>query len=318
MKEFVVKQHNQPRLDTFLLEKMPECKHATLCQYLRKNKIKVDGKKQALSTRLAYGAIVRVYVPVSQKTGQKHEFLQAKPFFTVLFENSDLLIAEKPAGILTLDENHRQVDTLENRARRYCFENGTWKEGDFLPSVCHRLDTGTSGIVLIAKSEQARQEMMRLLAEHQIEKTYLCVTLGELKKRSATQTAYLYKDPVRGRVYIREQSGAGAKKIVTRYETMKSRKGLSLLKVNLITGRTHQIRAHLAFLGTPVLGDGKYGIEKENRKYKMKYQALCAYQIAFPEITTGVCRVLSNQCFTASEPWYVTKFREDAFFLKEE
>ena len=232
-------------------------------------------------------------------------FLSARPELCAVYEDSDVLVADKPAGLPVTDEDGRTADTLINRALLYLYHKGEYApERGWTPRLCHRLDTGTSGLVLIAKTQQAEALLLHLVKERMIEKKYLCVTYGHPSPAAATLRGYLQKDARQARVRILDTPAPGAKDIVTKYKTLAVSGRLALLEVELVTGRTHQIRAHLASIGCPILGDGKYGNNAANRELKLKYQALCAYSLHFPALPDGSCAALSGKTLYASRPWY--------------
>jgi 23S rRNA pseudouridine955/2504/2580 synthase len=277
-----------------------------LHKYLRENKIKVDGKKQPLSFRLMPGMQVRLYAPeceLSENVGPA--FLRAREALSVVYEDAQLLVADKPAGLPVCGEEE-QPDTLENRVRLYLYRRGEWMpDSGFAPSLCHRLDTGTSGLVLLAKTEAAHKAALELIRTRAVEKRYLCVTFGRPHPPAGTLGGYLLKDAAAGHVRIVQQSRPGAKEVVTRYRTVAVSGRLALLEVELVTGRTHQIRAHMAEIGCPILGDSKYGNNSVNRALHMKYQALCAWSLHFPTLpSTHPCAGLSDQTLYAPQPWY--------------
>ena len=174
-----------------------------------------------------------------------------------------------------------------------------------LPRLCHRLDTGTSGLVLLAKTPEAEEFLLEAIRKRSIRKRYLCVTFGRPQPAEATLHDYLLKDAESGTVHVIKSARPGAKEIITQYETLSVSGRLALLRVELVTGRTHQIRAHLASIGCPILGDSKYGNNAANRELKLKYQALCAWEIAFPQqIESPAFRYLEGKSFHASKPWY--------------
>lgn len=302
MKEWIFNEREPLRLDRFLARELPGTPYGVLQRYLRQNKLKVNGKKVPLSARLEAGDVVRAYLPQAQQAAPQAPYLLAKPIFTAVYEDSQVLIGYKPAGVLTLDETGQTTDTFENRARRYLHDKQELDDS-YLPHVCHRLDTGTSGLVLIAKTAEAQAQLLTLIRDRKLEKQYLCVTLGHPKPNEQTMQAYLVKDSKNSCVRVFDRPCPGGQSILTAYRTLASSGPLSLLEITLITGRTHQIRAHMAHIGCPVLGDGKYGIEKENRLRRMKYQALCAYRLTFPALD-GPCSGLSQQSFSCEWPWY--------------
>lgn len=292
MQELHVKSLLPVRLDKYLMEQFPALGLGRLNKALRENKIKLNGKKQPLATRVQNGDVIRVYLLDDQLglTSQEGpEFLQARAPAEFIYENDDLIVANKPAGIpVDGDES----DTLLNRVLRRLYEEKRW-DAAHEPRLCHRLDTGTSGLVIIAKTPEAEELFLSAIKNREVQKTYLCVTFGRPMPPDATLGGYLLKDADRGIVKIVEDKQPGAKEVETRYETIAVSGRLALLKVQLITGRTHQIRAQLAAAGHPLLGDGKYGRERENKKFgRTGGQALYSYKLAFHFTTDAGC--LSN------------------------
>ncbi len=313
MREFVITETPPPRLAAALLSRFPTLSAGSLHKYLRENKIKVYGNRLPLSARLARGSSVRVYLPDALLDAPEGlPFLAARPELRIVYEDGAVLAVDKPAGLPVEEETGRAADTLIHRAMLYLYRKGEFapRQG-FTPCLCHRLDTGTSGLVLVAKTPQAHQRLLGLIRLRSIEKKYLCVTYGHPVPNAATLRAYLYKDARQGRVYVRGTPGPGAKEIVTGYQTLAVSGRLALLEVMLVTGRTHQIRAHLASIGCPVLGDGKYGCNTVNRELRLKYQALCAYSLRFPALPPDdPCAALSEKTLHAAEPWYAGQVRD--------
>ena len=298
-------------LDAFLHRSEPSLTVGALHRYLRENKIKVNGKKLPLSARLAAGDVVRLYLPGQPAQGEGPAYLAAKPYFTPVYEDAQVLVAQKPAGLLVQDEAGAQADTLLNRARRYLYEKGELAaNAPWLPQLCHRLDTGTSGLVILAKTPAALAQMTELIRTRTVQKEYLCVTVGAPARPQAELRGFLVKNAKRGTVRVTATAQRGAKEIITRYETLCKSGALALLRVQLVTGRTHQIRAHLASIGCPVLGDSKYGNTQANRAWHFKYQALCAYSLRFPVMEKeSPCAGLSGKTLFAEEPWYAAQIK---------
>ena len=159
-------------------------------------------------------------------------------------------------------------------------------------------------MVIIAKTPEAEQLFLEVIKNREVKKTYLCVTFGRPTPPDGTLGGYLLKDADRGIVKIVPDKQPGAKDVETQYETVAVSGRLALLKVRLITGRTHQIRAHMASIGCPILGDSKYGNNTANRELKLKYQALCAWELVLPRFTTPDFVDLSGKTFRAPKPWY--------------
>lgn len=288
-------------LQQFLQQEFPLLTAGQCNKFLRENKIKLNGKKQPLNTALRPHDEIKIFIQEEylQIPNEENRYQFAKDLDNVVFEDENLIVADKPAGLAVSDETGEARDTLILRAKKYLMAKGEQED----PRLCHRLDTGTSGLVLIAKNEKTEKFLTNLIREHRIRKEYVCVTFGRPQPASATLRGYHVKDAAAGRVYIQQNAGKDAKKVETRYETMAVSGRLALLKVEIVTGRTHQIRAHLADIGCPILGDSKYGNNAANRELKLKYQALCAWKLTFPEIE-GNYAAWSGRKLSASKPWY--------------
>lgn len=292
MKEIRVNSLLPVRLDKYLMQQFPALGPGRLNKALRENKIKLNGKKQPLSTRVQNGDIIKLYLLDEQ--------LEAQPLPDAVFvyEDDRLLVVNKPAGIAV---DGPEEDTLLTRVRSTLQRKGRPAHA----VLCHRLDTGTSGLVLLAKTPQAEVFLTQAIKERQITKHYLCVTFGRPQPPDALLRDYLLKDAERGLVRIVHTPADGAREVITGYETLAVSGRLALLKVELVTGRTHQIRAHLASIGCPILGDSKYGNNAANRELKFKYQALCARELAFPaQISDKDFSYLAGKRFYAEKPWY--------------
>ena len=303
MRKLIVATQTEQRLDKYLQQIFPSVGFGRWSRAVKENKLKVNGKKQPLSFRVQQGDEICIFLPEEILNGQTHKEKIA------VYEDENILICNKPAGLPVYGE---LPDTLLSRAQHYLQEKGEYTPGkDFEPCLCHRLDTGTSGLVIVAKNQKAESFIVNLMAAHQLKKEYLCVTFGKPVPTKAALKAYLYKDSVKGIVYIENAKRIGSKPIETHYQTLCSSKRLALLKVELITGRTHQIRAHMASIGCPVLGDSKYGNQTANREFKLKYQALCSWKLTFPEIESKQFAKLSNLEVCAEYPWYYQQMIEN-------
>ena len=307
MKILKVKCLAPTRLDHYLTQQYPALTPGRLNKALRENKIKLNGKKQPLSTRVMAGDEIRLFILDEQLDGGREadgpSWKNARGPAEAVYNGPQLLVVNKPAG---LPVDGPENDALLNRALLYLNKAGEYGEDSlYQPALCHRLDTGTSGLVLIAKTPEAEQILLEAIRERQVKKTYLCVTFGRPIPPEGTLGGYLLKDANLGKVQILPEKKPGAKEVCTEYETIAVSGRLALLKVRLITGRTHQIRAHMASIGCPILGDSKYGNNAANRELKLKYQALCAWELVMPDFpAASPLADVAGKVFHAPRPWY--------------
>ena len=307
MKILKVKCLAPTRLDHYLTQQYPALTPGRLNKALRENKIKLNGKKHPLSTRVMAGDEIKLFILDEQLDGGREAdgpaWKSARGPAEAVYNGPQLLVVNKPAG---LPVDGPESDTLLNRALLYLNKAGEYGEDSlYQPALCHRLDTGTSGLVLIAKTPEAEQILLEAIRERQVKKTYLCVTFGRPVPPEGTLGGYLLKDANLGKVQILPEKKPGAKEVCTEYETIAVSGRLALLKVRLITGRTHQIRAHMASIGCPILGDSKYGNNAANRELKLKYQALCAWELVMPDFpAASPLADVAGKVFHAPRPWY--------------
>ena len=224
----------------------------------------------------------------------------------------------KAPGVLCHETNGWSGATLIARVQAYLYQKREWRpreEHSFTPALCNRIDRNTGGIVIAAKNAEALRIMNEKIKEREIEKYYLCIVTGSPRPAEGTLTDYLFKDAVKNQVFVKKAPEPGARTAVTRYRTLAKKDGLSLLECELLTGRTHQIRAQLANAGCPLLGDGKYGSEKLRRRYGEKGQALWSYKLVFSFKTgAGVLEYLKNREFSVNNVPFVQKYFPGAEF----
>lgn len=272
------------RLDKFLTKAVPRLPQGLLYKYLRTKRIKVNGKRSEISYRLAEGDLVSLYIndEFFETTGEPLAFLKARDELEIIYEDENLLILNKPAGLVVHEDNAGAVDTLINRALKYLYRSGQFapeKENSFTPSLCHRIDRNTSGLVLCAKNAATLRVMNEKIKNRELTKLYRCLVFGTPSPSHAVKKAFLVKDESENRVAVYDHPVEGGRTAVTEYTVLETNGHMSLLEIDLHTGRTHQIRAHMAFLGHPLVGDTKYGIAKQNQGLPYRFQALCAYRI---------------------------------------
>ncbi len=287
MKTFIIGSNDAgQRLDKFLTKAVPGLPPALLYKSIRLKRIKCNGKRCEISTRLAQGDRLELYLNDDLFEGPSAEtaFLKVSGSLNILYEDENLLLLNKPVGLLVHEDDSGQTDTLINRVLRYLYDKKEYDpaaENSFVPALCNRIDRNTQGIVIAAKNAPTLRIMNQKIKEHQLQKLYLCVVFGTPAKSSDTLKGWLIKDSSQNQVQVLDRPRPGAKNILTRYRVLGSRGRFSLLEVELLTGRTHQIRAHMAHLGHPLLGDTKYGHNRDNKGLGYKHQALCAYRLKF-------------------------------------
>ncbi len=288
MRKFIINKNDaNQRLDKFITKSVPLLPTSLLYKYIRKKRIKVGGKKAELSYRLCEGDVVELYIndEFFEEIKEDTAFMHAVGTVDVVYEDENIMAVYKPCGLVVHeDDEGEKINTLISRIKKYLYDKGEYNpetENSFTPSLCNRIDRNTEGLVLAAKNAETLRIINQKIKDREINKFYYCIVKGIPAKKEATEKAYLIKDETKKQVKIYSAPKEGAKTILTHYKTVKSKNGQSLLEVELLTGRTHQIRAHMAFLGHPLLGDTKYGDPEYNKENGEKYQALCAYKLKF-------------------------------------
>jgi len=294
------------RLDKFMQKAFPGLPVPLLYKYIRKKNIRLNGKKCEVGTKLAQGDLLRLYLPpefFEKKEGS--QFLEAPSNIKVVYQDEHILLIDKPAGLLTHEDASEKRDTIINRAQHYLYKRGEYlpdEENSFAPALCNRIDRNTGGIVIVAKDFASLQILDEKIKERQITKLYLCVVHGTPAKSSALLEGYHTKDSATNMVRIKPRPSPGSKTALTRYKVLSSKDGFSLLEVELLTGRTHQIRSHMASIGHPVAGDTKYGLKSMNKNFPYQYQALWSYKLAFSFTSdAGILEYLKGREFALTD-----------------
>ncbi len=314
MKSFVINKNDSgQRLDKFIQKAFPRLPQSLMYKYIRLKRIKLNGKRCEVSTRLSEGDTLDMYIndEFFSETAD-NEFLSVSGSISVVYEDENVLLVNKPCGLVVHEDNENTVDTLINRIKKYLYDKKEYdpdNEASFAPALCNRLDRNTQGIVICAKNSESLRLLNQAVKDRHIDKRYLCVVLKEPSPKESVIRAYLLKNETENKVYIYDHQVSGSKSIVTGYHVLKTNGELSLCEIELITGRTHQIRAHMAYIGHHILGDGKYGKNEFNRRYNVKTQALCAYKLSFRKnFNFGMLDYLSGREFKIEDVWFVKKF----------
>lgn len=314
VKEFIINRNDSgQRLDKFMLKTVPRLPQSMMYKAIRNKRIKLNGKRAEISSRLCEGDTVQMYLNDEFfDSAPETEFMSVTSALNVLYEDGNILLLDKKNGMVVHEDNDNTADTLINRVKRYLYDKGEYDpnaENSFAPALCNRLDRNTGGIVIAAKNAESLRILNQKIRDREMEKYYLCITVGVPPKKSDTLTAYLEKDSASNTVKVTDRKSSTNKTIVTSYRVIRDNGKLALVEIKLGTGRTHQIRAHMAHIGCPLLGDGKYGINRINKEYKVKTQALYSYRLRFDFSTESGCLAyLDGKEFRAEKVWFEDMF----------
>ena len=230
-----------------------------------------------------------------------------------MYEDENILLCDKPQGLLSHPNEGEYNDTAISRIKRYLYEKKEYlpdSEMSFTPALVNRIDRNTAGIIIAAKNAESLRILNEKLKQRELHKLYLCVVIGTPKQKEGILKDYLQKNEKQNKVYISDKKQADSKEIATKYKVLSSKNGLSLVEIELLTGRTHQIRAHMSSLGHPLLGDGKYGTNEQNKKFGgYKKQFLCSYKLVFDFTTdAGILNYLNHKEFQVEDVWFKQAF----------
>ena len=287
MHELIIKKNDAgQRLDKFITKTL-DLPMSLLYKSIRLKKIKVNRKRAEVGTILNEGDTIQCFLADSffEKEQEGDSLLRIAPKISVVYEDENILLVDKRPGVSVHEDEHGKNNTLITHIIAYLYQKGEYnpeEEQSFTPALCNRIDRNTGGIVIAAKNAEALRVMNEKIKNREIDKFYLAAIHGIPEKSIDTLTGYLLKDEKTNsvRVYTKNPP-RGAKNIITKYKVIAKASDSALLEVELLTGRTHQIRAHMAFVGHPLIGDGKYGVNKDDRSKGYKYQALYSYKLRF-------------------------------------
>ncbi len=315
MKELTVGPNDAgQRLDRFLAKAVPLLPASLAQKYIRLKRIKLGGARVERDTRLQAGDVLQLYIndEFFDKPWEDNAYLTvAAPKLSIVYEDENLLLVDKRPGIAVHAHDGAEYGrTLIDHIQAYLYQKREWRpreEHAFAPALCNRIDRNTGGIVIAAKNAEALRILNQKIKDRELDKRYLAIVEGTPKPKEGSLKGYLFKDAKQNRVFVSDSPKPGAKTCQTNYKVLQSRGGLSLVECELITGRTHQIRAQFAHAGHPLLGDGKYG--KLDKRYDRNYQALYSYRLTFTFTTdAGILEYLNGRSFRVENVDFVKEY----------
>lgn len=300
MKEFTIGPNDSgQRLDRFLSKAVPLLPASLAQKYIRIKRIKLNGVRAERDSRLNTGDVLQLYIndEFFDTPKQENAYLTvATPKLNIVYEDENILLADKRPGLAVHPHDGAEYGrTLIDHIQAYLYQKREWSprgENAFAPALCNRIDRNTGGIVIAAKNAETLRILNQKIKDREMDKRYLAIVQGTPKPAKGSLKGYLFKDAKQNRVYVTDSPQPGAKTCQTNYRVLKSAGGLSLVECELITGRTHQIRAQFAHAGHPLLGDGKYG--KLDKRFDRSYQALYSYKLTFQFTTDAGCLAYLN------------------------
>ena len=316
MKEFTIGKNDAgQRLDRWLAKTLPLLPAPLAQKYIRLKRVKVNGKGSKRDVRLAVGDLLQLYIndEFFDRPTPENAFLSLyQPKLNILYEDEHILLVDKRPGLVVHPDESERVNTLLTHIQAYLYQKKEWSpywENSFAPALCNRIDRNTGGIVIAAKTAEALRIMNQKIKDREIEKYYLCAIHGRMNPPEGKLEGFLSKDESKNQVTVHKTPVPGGRTAVTLYKTLKVQNGLSLVECELITGRTHQIRAQFAAAGHPLLGDGKYGRNRDNKRYDRKFQALWSYKLVFSFTTdAGVLEPLNGKSWQVEQVDFVEEY----------
>ena len=305
------------RLDKFLSKAVKGLPTSLMYKYIRTKKIKVNRARTQQNYVLQEGDEVLLFIReefFESPERDRGALYRIQPKLDIVYEDEHIMLLNKRPGVLVHEDTAAAENTLILHVQAYLAQKGEYQpesEQSFAPALCNRIDRNTGGIVIAAKTAEGLREMNEKIREDELQKCYVCAVHGRMPKRQDTLRAWLRKDSASNMVDISDTQRAGYKEIITKYRVLRERGDATLLEVELVTGRTHQIRAHLAHIGHPLLGDGKYGVNREDRAKGYKFQALYAYKLGFRfKNNDGALGYLNGKRFqlSPSDVWFLKDF----------
>lgn len=315
MREIIInKNEGNQRLDKFLSKRFKDMPKSLMYKYIRTKYIKLNGKRCHKDSKLTTGDVLTLYIKdefFESEPKETYDFLKAPIKLNIIFEDENIILVNKQPGLIVHPDENYHFDSLISRILHYLYDKKEYNPKEdkaFTPALVNRIDRNTGGIVICAKNAEALRILNAKMKSRELTKLYLCLVAGRLSRKEGTLTGYLTKDEKKNKVSISKQKAIDSKEIKTLYKVIGEKGIFSLVEVDLLTGRTHQIRAHMSSIGHPLAGDTKYGYKTRGTNDKYKYQALYAYKLTFKFTSdSGIMKYLDGKTFEVNKKdiWFL-------------
>ncbi len=314
MKEIIInKNEGGQRIDKFLSKRFKTMPQSLIYKFLRTKRVKLNGKKAAPGDFIEENDVLTFYISDEffSDANEEKAYTHIKPQLNIVYEDDNVILVDKPVGLLCHSDENEGYNTLINHIKAYLAEKGEYNTNEaFAPALCNRIDRNTCGIVIAAKTAAALRDMNRRIKERSVKKIYLAAVHGVPEKKAGTLTDYIRKDEKANRVFLSKTKKHDEEKTaVTKYIVLETASDISLVEAELVTGRTHQIRAQFAAIGHPLLGDGKYAVNKKDRQLGYSHQSLCSYKLKFNSTENDSLSYLDGKTFFAARPSFLKLFK---------
>lgn len=307
----ITKNDSGQRLDKYITKSLPTLPLSLMYKFIREKRIKVNGKRAVQNTRLEEGDLVEFYIKDEFfVTDSDLSFTKLNPKLNIIYEDENILLVDKKPGVIVHSDEKEKTGTLIDKVKAYLYHKGEYnpiEERSFTPALCNRIDRNTGGIVICAKNAQALRCVNDLIKNNETTKKYLALVHGTFNNKNGHIKNYLLKDSSQNIVKVFEKPTPNALSAESFYNVIRSdvKRNISLVEVTLVTGRTHQIRAQFAHMGHPLVGDGKYGVNRDDKKIGYKFQALYSYKLSFsPSNESDLLYYLKGREFKVDEVFF--------------